>query len=125
MPELLGRLPNRIELKALTRHDFKKVLTLVDNNLQFQQIELLKTENINIDFTDAGIDYLCLKAEELNLATENIGARRLHSLIEKIVEDISFEGPDSVQKSFVIDEEFIEEKLKSVAIKADYSRYML
>ena len=125
MPELLGRLPNRIELKALNRHDFKKVLKDVEYNLLMQQQNLLGTENIQIEFTESGIDYLCLAAEEINLATENIGARRLHSVIEKIVEDISFEGPDNETKSFSIDEDFIKLRLHETRRNADYSKYML
>jgi len=85
----------------------------------------LLTENISIDFTEDGIDYLCLTAEELNLSTENIGARRLHSLIEKIVEDISFEGPDNNDKHFVINEEFIQKKLSDTKRTTDYSKYLL
>jgi len=85
----------------------------------------LLTENISIDFTECGIDYLCLTAEELNLSTENIGARRLHSLIEKIVEDISFEGPDNNDKHFEINEEFIKKKLSDTKRTTDYSKYLL
>jgi ATP-dependent HslUV protease ATP-binding subunit HslU len=125
MPELLGRLPNRITLKALNRHDFKRVLTEVEFNLLMQQQKLLQTENIEIEWTDDGIDYLCLAAEEMNLATENIGTRRLHSVIEKVVEDISFEGPDNENKYFLIDEAFIKRKLDESRKAVDYSRYML
>jgi ATP-dependent HslUV protease ATP-binding subunit HslU len=125
MPELLGRLPNRITLKALNRHDFKRVLTEVEFNLLMQQQKLLQTENIEIEWTDDGIDYLCLAAEEMNLATENIGTRRLHSVIEKVVEDISFEGPDNEDKYFLIDEAFIKRKLDESRKAVDYSRYML
>ena len=90
-----------------------------------QQQHLLATENIKIDFTDKSVDYLCLAAEEMNLTTENIGARRLQALIEKIVEDISFEGPDNSQSYFEINEEFIKNKLSDVKKAADYAKYML
>ena len=90
-----------------------------------QQQHLLATENIKIDFTDDGIDFLCLAAEEMNLTTENIGARRLHALIEKIVEDISFEGPDASQSYFEINEEFMTKKLSDLKKATDYSKYML
>jgi len=109
----------------LNRHDFKKILKDVEYNLLMQQQNLLATENIKIDFTDCGIDYLCLATEEINLSTQNLGARRLHALIEKIVEDISFEGPDNNQSHFEINEEFIKDKLKDVKKAGDYSKYML
>lgn len=125
MPELLGRLPNKINLKSLNRHDFKKILKDVEFNLLMQQQQLLMTENIKIEFTEDGIDFLCLAAEEMNQTTENIGARRLHALIEKIVEDISFEGPDNANKFFELNEEFIKNKLAEMRKTTDYSKYML
>ena len=125
MPELLGRLPNRIALKSLNRYDLKKVLTNIEYNLLYQQQKLLSTEDINIEFTDSGIDYQCQTAEEMNQNTENIGVRRLHGLIELIMEEISFNGPDNNDKSFVIDQEYIAHRLVKAKKLSDYSKYLL
>lgn len=125
MPELLGRLPNRITLSSLTRKEFRRILTEVDNNLILQYQKLLETEGITLDFTPEAIDLICSISEDINLSTENLGARRLLSVIEKITENISFLGPDSPQKHYVIDKELIYQEMKEYVQKIDYKRSML
>lgn len=131
MPELLGRLPNRIQLQPLTKKDFKKILTGVENNLVFQYQKLMQTEGISLTFTDDAIDLICSSrifssvCEEQNLSTDNLGARRLPAVIEKITEKISFQGPDSSEKEYLINREFVLRELKDHFAKADLRRYML
>lgn len=125
MPELLGRLPNRISLKPLNRGDFRKILTEVENGLIFQYQKLLETEGISLEFTPEAIDLICSMSEEINLTTENIGARRLLSVIEKVLEEIGFQGPDSQQRSYVIDPEYIRHEAKALMGQQDLRRYML
>ena len=131
MPELLGRLPNRIHLQPLSKKDFKKILTEVDNNLIIQYQKLLETEGIYMNFTEEAIDLICsssirlLVSEEQNTSSENLGARRLPSVIEKITENIGYLGPDSEQKEYTIDKAFVMKELKDHFTKADLRRYML
>ena len=94
MPELQGRLPIRVELNALTQSDFKKILKEKDFSLIKQYVALLKTENVHLEFTDDGIDVLAKVSAEVNATVENIGARRLHTIIEKVLDDISFTATD-------------------------------
>ena len=125
MPELLGRLPVRIKLQPLTRSDYKKILTEVDHNLLQQYRLLLKAEAIDIEFTESGIDSICRVSEELNLANENLGARRLHSVIEKVLENLSFLGSDSPHKHLIIDKDFVAQELKEHFAKTDLRRYLI
>jgi len=125
MPELLGRLPIRIKLQSLTRKEYKKILTEVDHSLLEQYTHLLKTENIDIEFAESGINLICQLSEELNLSNENLGARRLHSVIEKVLENILFLGSDNQQKHITIDEEFVQKELKDHFTKADLRRYLI
>ena len=125
MPELLGRLPNRISLKPLNRHEFRKILTEVEFGLIHQYQKLLSTEGISLEFTPDALDLICEMSEEINLTTENIGARRLLSVIEKILEEIGFQGPDSLQKSYVIDPEYIRQEARGLLAKQDLRRYLL
>ena len=90
LPELQGRLPIRVELNALTEEDFKRILKEPDNSLIKQYVALLKTENVDLEFTNDGIDLLAKLSAEVNMSVENIGARRLHTLLEKVLDDISF-----------------------------------
>jgi len=125
IPELLGRLPIKVELKPLSKHDMQKILTETKYNLILQNQELLKQEDIDLTFTNEAITEIASLSEQFNLSLENIGARRLHSVVEKILEEISFEGPDLVDKKVVITPEYVREKLKDVREKTDLTRYVI
>lgn len=125
MPELLGRLPIRVELKPLCESDFVKILIEPKFNLISQQIKLLENDNVQLNFDDSAIKEIAKYAYEANLTLENIGARRLHSLIEKILEDISFEAPDIEKRDILINKEFVEEKLKQSREKMNFAKYLI
>jgi len=136
LAELQGRLPVRVELKGLTQDDFYKILTEPEANMITQQRALLSTENIELHFTDAAIKEISKVAEEVNTSVDNIGARRLHTIIERIVEDISFEAPDKTRNldgevgsegkvTVVIDKEEVIEKIGDLLKKQDLSKYVL
>ncbi len=125
LPELQGRFPIRVELDALTREDFVRILTEPDNALILQYIELLKTEGLDMDFSADAIEAIAQIAEEVNTRTENIGARRLHTVMEKLLEEISFTAPDISDKLIRINEEYVKERLAEVAGDEDLSRYIL
>lgn len=125
IPELQGRFPIRVELHSLTKGDFFKILTEPKNALIKQYIELLKTEGVELDFTDKAIEKIAELAEYFNEKNENIGARRLHTLIEKILEDISFEAPDIQQKEVIIDDLYVIKKLEDIIENVDLSKYIL
>ncbi len=125
LPELQGRFPIRVELDALTREDFVRILTEPDNALILQYIELLKTEGLKMDFSADAIEAIAQIAEEVNTRTENIGARRLHTVMEKLLEEISFTAPDIGDKTIKINEEYVKERLAEVAGDEDLSRYIL
>jgi ATP-dependent HslUV protease ATP-binding subunit HslU len=128
IPELQGRLPIRVELDALSAEDFKRILTEPDASLCRQYQALLATEGINIVFTDDGIDKISEIAWQVNARTENIGARRLHTVMEKLLEDLSF-GADAMVSngttSFVVDSAFVEKNLGELAANEDLSRFIL
>jgi ATP-dependent HslUV protease ATP-binding subunit HslU len=125
MPELQGRFPIRVELSDLTREDFLRVLTEPEHALTKQYQELLSTEGITLEFTHNGIEALAELAFELNRSMQNIGARRLHTLLERVVEDISFEGPDLAEKAVRIDAALVREKVGTIAAKDDTRKYIL
>ncbi|MFV1957364.1 MAG: ATP-dependent protease ATPase subunit HslU [bacterium] len=125
LPELQGRFPIRVELDALTREDFVRILTEPDNALILQYTELLKTEGLEMDFSADAIDAIAQIAEEVNTRTENIGARRLHTVMEKLLEEISFTAPDIGDGLIRINEEYVKERLAEVAGDEDLSRYIL
>ena len=125
MPELLGRLPLQISLKALTKKDFEKILTGVEYNLLHQHKELLKTEGISVDFDAEAVLRICELSEEMNLSTQNIGARRLHSVLEKVVEDISYQGKDSPEKQVLITAQYVDKMMLNYREKNDYTKYLL
>ncbi len=125
MPELQGRFPIRVELIDLTRDDFLRILTEPEHALTKQYAELLRTEGIDLEFTREGIDALADVAYELNRTTQNIGARRLHTILERVVEDISFEGPDLAEKKVLVDAAIVREKIGAITKKEDLSKYML
>lgn len=125
MPELLGRLPIRVELKPLSEKDFVRILMEPDYNLIQQQIKLLEKDNVNLHFDEEAIKEISKYAYEANMSMENIGARRLHSVIEKILEDISFEAPDVLIKEIQITKEFVQGKLKQGHDKMNFSKYLI
>ena len=125
LPELQGRLPIRVELKPLTEGDFVRILTETDNALTRQYSALLATENVNVTFTKDGIAALARIAAEVNRSVENIGARRLYTVIERVFEELSFAAPDRSGQSVTVDEEFVERNIGSLARSADLSRYVL
>lgn len=125
LPELQGRLPIRVELKALTKSDFEKILHEPESSLIKQYKALLSAEDIDIDFSDDCISEIARMAAELNSSIENIGARRLHTLMEKLVEDISFNFDDHVGQKIVLDAKFVKEKLNDLATNVDLSKFIL
>lgn len=125
IPELQGRFPIRVELDALNANDFYQILTKTENALIKQYIELLKTEGVNISFTNETIRHLSELAESVNNRTDNIGARRLHTIMELLLEDISFDAPDLKGESITITPTYVDEKLGDIAKNEDLSRYIL
>ncbi len=125
IPELQGRFPIRVELKSLTVEDFRKILTEPNQSLVKQYTALLSTEGVTLDFSDDGIDAIAEFSYKVNLETENIGARRLHTILEKILEDVAFEAPDVAERHIVIDKAFVNGKLNDVVKNVDLSHYIL
>lgn len=125
IPELQGRFPIRVELEKLTVEDFKKILTEPSNALIKQYQELLKTEGINVVFTDEAIERMAEIAFLVNQETDNIGARRLHTIMEKLLEDLSFEAPDIQMEEIVITQQYVDEKLSPIIQDKDMSQYIL
>jgi ATP-dependent HslUV protease ATP-binding subunit HslU len=125
LPELQGRLPIRVELKALTQADFVRILSSTRASLTEQYQALLGTEGVRIEFAEDGIDALARIAAEVNEALENIGARRLQTVMEKLLEEISFEAEDRAGETLTVDAAFVDRQLSSIARNADLSRYVL
>ena len=125
LPELQGRLPIRVELDPLNSDDFKRILKEPDNSLIKQYKALLKTENVNLEFTDDGIDTIANIANEVNSTVENIGARRLHTIIEKVLDEISFTATDKSGEIVTIDSEYIKKNLGQLAKDTDLSKFIL
>ena len=125
LPELQGRLPIRVELNALNEEDFKRILKEPDNSLIKQYKELLKTENVNLIFTDDGIDKLAKISAEVNSSVENIGARRLHTIIEKVLDDISFNATDRAGETVTINEKYVNDNLGNLVKDTDLSKFIL
>ncbi len=125
IPELQGRLPIRVELTALSVDDFKRILREPHNALTKQYVALLGTEGVAIEFTDDGIDRLAEVAFQVNERTENIGARRLHTVMERLLEGISFEAADKSGENYLIDAEYVDNALGSLVRDEDLSRYIL
>ncbi len=125
IPELQGRFPIRVELSSLTDEDFVRILTEPRNALTKQYAALLETEGIRVHFTDAAIAEIARMAQEVNRNTENIGARRLHTLLEKLLEDLSFEAPELQLEEMNITPEYVREKLGTIASNRDLSQYIL
>ena len=122
MPELQGRFPIRVELTDLTRDDFLRILTEPKHALTKQYAELLATEGVTLEFTPDGIEALADIAFEVNRTTQNIGARRLHTILERVVEEISFEGPDLAEKQVVIDGTYVRDKLGAIIAERGFEQ---
>ncbi|NOV28230.1 ATP-dependent protease ATPase subunit HslU [Methylomonas sp. ZR1] len=125
IPELQGRFPIRVELNALSADDFVRILTEPDASLTEQYQALLKTEGVDVQFTADGIQRIAELGWQVNEKTENIGARRLHTILEKLLEDISFNAPDMAEKSITIDAAYVDSHLMELADDEDLSRYIL
>jgi ATP-dependent HslUV protease ATP-binding subunit HslU len=125
LPELQGRFPIRVELDSLTRDDFALILTEPDNALVTQYKALLATEEIELVFEDEAIMELARIAHEVNMKTENIGARRLHTVMEKLVEDISFNAPDVAPQTIRVTAAYVKENLQDIVQDEDLSRFIL
>jgi ATP-dependent HslUV protease ATP-binding subunit HslU len=125
LPELQGRLPIRVELKALTQEDFVRILSATRASLTEQYQALLGTEKVRVEFAPDGIEALARIAAEVNEAVENIGARRLQTVMEKLLEDISFEAEDRAGETLTVDAAFVDKQLAGIAKNADLSRYVL
>ncbi len=125
MPELQGRFPIRVELKDLTRDDFVRILREPRASLVRQYQALLATEGLQVEFTPDAIDAMADFAFQVNRSTQNIGARRLHTILERVVEDLSFDAPDRAEKHVVIDAAEIKARLEAIAGDEDLSRYIL
>lgn len=125
LPELQGRLPIRVELQALRKEDFRRILTEPEASLIVQYKALLATEGVTLDFAEDAIDALADLATEINRSVENIGARRLHTVLERLLEDISFTASDRSGKSITITAEMVRERVGALAVKGDLSRFIL
>jgi len=125
LPELQGRLPIRVELRALTEEDFVRILTETDNALTRQYTALMGTEKVTVDFTKDGIAALARIAADVNQSVENIGARRLYTVMERVFEDLSFAAPDKAGAEITVDAQFVSDNLGELTKSADLSRYVL
>ncbi len=125
LPELQGRLPNRVELKALTRDDFRRILTEPENSLIIQYTALLGTEEVTLDFQPDAIDALADLTVEVNRNVENIGARRLHTVLEKLLDEISFGASDRPGEKIVIDADYVKTHVGDLAQDTDLSKFIL
>jgi len=125
IPELQGRFPIRVELKSLTEQDFIRILKEPKNALTKQYVALMETEGIKINFTDDSLEEMSRMAAQVNQQMENIGARRLHTILEKVIEEISFQGPDLKKKNVKIDSAYVRSQLAAIVKDQDLSKYIL
>lgn len=125
IPELQGRFPIRVELESLTKEDFVNILTVPENALIKQHKALLETEGIEVDFTEGAIDEIATMSYLMNEQTENIGARRLHTVLEKLLEEISFNIPEMEEEKIEITDEYVKEKFQETVHKEDLDRFIL
>jgi ATP-dependent HslUV protease ATP-binding subunit HslU len=125
IPELQGRFPLRVELDALGKDDFLRILTEPKNALTKQYRELLGTENVEIEFTPGAVEHLAELAAEVNNRLENIGARRLHTIMEVLLDELSFDAPDIAPTHVIIDKDYVDEKLVNLVKDQDFGRYIL
>jgi len=125
LAELQGRLPIRVTLKGLTQDDLYRILTEPVTNLIRQQVEMMQSEKVQLSFTDAAIREIARVAHETNRTVENIGARRLHTVIERIVEDVSFDAPDKEGETVEIDDAYVKSKVTEMLLSTDLKKYIL
>ena len=125
LPELQGRLPIRVELNALNSDDFKRILEEPDNSLIKQYKALLETEKVKLEFTKDGIETIAKLATEINASVENIGARRLHTIIERVLDEISFNATDKGGETVIIDKNYVTKNLGELAKDTDLSKFIL
>jgi ATP-dependent HslUV protease ATP-binding subunit HslU len=125
LPELQGRLPIRVELEALTRDDMRRILTEPEASLIKQYVALLQTEGVTLDITDSAIDALADVAVAVNSTVENIGARRLQTVMERVLDDISFAAPDRHGETIKVDADYVQKHVGDLAKNADLSRFIL
>jgi ATP-dependent HslUV protease ATP-binding subunit HslU len=125
LPELQGRLPIRVELRALEKDDFVRILTETEASLIKQYVALMATEGVELEFTDDAIDALAGIAVDLNASVENIGARRLQTVMERVLDDISFDAPDRSGTEVTIDAEYVKKNVGDLAKNTDLSRFIL
>ncbi len=125
LPELQGRLPIRVELKALTRDDFARILREPENSLIIQYEALMKTEEVTLEFAEPAIEEIATLAAEINHNVENIGARRLHTVMERLLEEISFTATDRSGESIMIDQKYVRDKVGALAKDTDLSKFIL
>jgi ATP-dependent HslUV protease ATP-binding subunit HslU len=125
IPELQGRFPIRVELKSLRKEDFEKILTEPQNALLKQYEALLATEGVTIEFKPDAISRVAELACDVNEQAEDIGARRLHTLLEKLLEQVSFDAPDLEEKHVTIDASYVDEKLSDIVVNRDLSQFIL
>jgi len=125
IPELQGRFPIRVELTSLSAPDFVRILTEPKNALLKQYVALLETEGVHVEFTPDAIQELARLAAEVNQSTDNIGARRLHTILEKLLEDLSFEAPDIHLEVVQITPDYVKQKLGNIVGNKDLSQYIL
>jgi len=124
-PELQGRLPIRVELRDLTEEDFIRILSETENALTLQYSALMSTEDVSVSFSEDGIKALAQAAAEVNRSVENIGARRLYTVIERVFEELPFAAPDQAGSEVVIDKAYVNKHLDSLLQSTDLSRYVL
>ena len=125
LPELQGRLPIRVELRPLTKEDFRRILTETEASLIKQYVALIGTEGVTLEFTEDSIDAIADVAVDLNSSVENIGARRLQTVMERILDDISFNASDKDGETFTIDEAYVRDNVGELAKNTDLSRFIL
>lgn len=125
IPELQGRFPIRVELTNLSKEDFREILTEPSNSLITQYVSLLETEGLEIEFTDDAVEELADLAFQVNSQTENIGARRLHTIMEKLLEDVAFDAPDIMDKHLLVNRQYVQEKLAHIVVNPDLSHFIL
>jgi ATP-dependent HslUV protease ATP-binding subunit HslU len=125
LPELQGRLPIRVELEALTREDFTRILTETEASLVKQSVALMGTEGVTLTITDDAVEAIADIAVQVNASVENIGARRLQTVIERVLDDLSFTAPDRAGETLVIDGAYVRERVADLAGNTDLSRYIL
>jgi ATP-dependent HslUV protease ATP-binding subunit HslU len=125
LPELQGRLPIRVELNALSREDIKRILTEPEASLIKQYVALMATEGVTLEFTADGINAIADTAVEVNSTVENIGARRLQTVLERVLDDVSFEASDRTGQTVVVDGPYVAARVGELAKNADLSRFIL